>query len=459
MNYNALELMLKQKRFDLVYKYLYVKYPENEFIKKAYLESIRAFNNYYEELPSDGVHKYSPEDFTDSFDRLIKSIKEDGYDFNNRIPVGNNGDITDGAHRLAICACLNKEVEVENREKTELFDYRMFAKKTMDADVMDFGALEYVKLNPNAYIVNLHSVTDKEKDDKVEEILNKYGFIYYKKSIKMTYNGYVNLKKLSYGSFWDRESWIGDTKNKFKGAQTHARNSMGKSPLRVFVFVCDDLNKVIEAKKEIRDVYNIGNYSVHINDTREEAIWLAETYFNNNSLGMINSRPFEYETPIFDKMIEQLKLAASENKVMTDEICCVGSTPLNVYGLRDSNDFDFVYSGDDFDIETDVLSNNNDKVGFYPVSKEELIYNPKYYFYYHGLKFVTLDVLYQMKTKRNAKPRDINDCKLIRSFKKHSNVKYSKPFKFYEKKKNGLRREVTILGFIKFHYTKKDGLG
>ena len=115
------------------------------------------------------------------------------------------------------------------------------------------------------------------KDNEVVKILEKYGFVYYKKEINLTFDGYVNLKKLSYGSFWDRESWIGNVENKFAGAQAHAKQSMGNNPLRAFVFVCDDLQKVIKSKAEIRDLFNLGNYSVHINDTREEAIWLAET--------------------------------------------------------------------------------------------------------------------------------------------------------------------------------------
>lgn len=455
MKQNALELFLKQKRFDLIFKYLYIKYPHNEFIKNAYIESIRAFNN-FSEVTCDGTCKKDSGDFLNIFDELYTSLKDKGFDSKNGIiPVGPNGDITDGAHRLSACAYLNIEVETKPAEINNRFDYKFFAKNTMDADIMDFGALEYVKLNKNAYIVNLHSVTDSAKDNKVIDILEKYGFVYYKKDIKMSYNGYVNLKKLSYGSFWDRESWIGTVENKFKGAQGHAKSSMGRNPLRVFVFVCDDLNKVIAAKKEIRDLYNIGNSSVHINDTREEAIWLAETYFNNNSLEMINSRPFVYETPDFDSLISELKNKADECGVL-DFVCASGSTPLNIYGIRESRDLDYLYCGTEkINTTSDKISNHDTELDYYPYQKEEIIFNPQYHFYYHGLKFITLDILYKMKLKRNEKPKDVKDCKLITKFKRNNHVKYGKPFKLFEKKKNGKERHITILGFIKFSYTKK----
>ena len=112
--------------------------------------------------------------------------------------------------------------------------------------------------------------------------LNKYGFIYYKKDVYLNYNGYVNIKKLSYGSdMWGKESWIGTSKNKYSGAQKHAQKSFGngKNPLRAYVFVCDNLDNVLKAKAEIREIFKIGNESIHINDTRKEAIALAITSF------------------------------------------------------------------------------------------------------------------------------------------------------------------------------------
>ena len=143
----------------------------------------------------------------------------------------------------------------------------------------------------------------------------------------------------------------------------HARESIGKNPLRAFVFVCDDLEKVIQVKAEIRALYNIGNYSVHINDTRDEAIWLAETYFNSNSLFMLNRRCFYYEDPRFDNLIEDLKNTAKERNVDIENICASGSTPMNIAGIRKSDDLDFLYCGEkEFDIQTDTLSNHDSEL-------------------------------------------------------------------------------------------------
>ncbi len=452
MKQNALHLFLKQRRFDLIFKYLYLKCPENDFVKEAYLENIRAFNGFYEVEPSDGVAKNSAEKFLKSFNALYHSIKTDG--FNKKmgvIPVGDNGEISDGAHRLAVCAYLDLDVETQSDGRNDLYDYKFFTRQKMDPAIMDFGALEYVKLNPNAYIVNLHSVTDPSKDDRVVQILEKYGFVYYKKDIKLTFDGYVNLKKLSYGSFWERESWIGTVEDKFAGAQMHARNSIGKNPLRAFVFVCDDLQKVIKAKAEIRNLFNLGNYSVHINDTREEAIWLAETYFNKNSLDMINNRPLDYEDTEFDKIVEKLNKLIFEYHLQKEDFCCLATS---IFGVRKSGDLDCFYLGNEkIDFFSDDISDNSDEFVFYPYKPTEILNDPAYHCYYHGLKFISLNNLRYIKQKRN-KMGDLETCKMIECFRKKKKYK-TKTFKFFEKRKNGIKRKIILFGFIKINYKKR----
>lgn len=464
MRVDALKLMLDQRRFDLIFKYLYAKSP-TAYHRGAYLENIRAFNGFFELNPSDGKPKNSAEDFINSFDALIKSFKNEDYaDDMLPIPLGSNGEIQDGAHRLAICAALKIEPKIENdtHEPDKVYDYSFFRKKNMDESMMDYGALEYVKLNSNAHIVNLHSVTDPNFDGLVETILNKYGVIFYKKDVRLTYNGLVNLKKLSYGSFWDREDWIGNEQNQYRGAQDHAQASLGKYPTRVYVFVCEDLEKVTQAKTEIRAIYNIGNFSVHINDFHEEAVWLAETYFNANSLFSFNNRPFAKDDNTFDNNVEHLKMIAQEFDVDINDICGAGSTPLNVLLLRHSDDFDYFSLDERLEFEDDIISPHDSQLCYYPCSKEEIITNPTHYQYYHGLKLISLNVLYQMKHNRGETPKDLNDCQMINRLLIRSNFDvqllmykfthspiYVGVSGYYKKNKRRIKRVLKKIGLLK----------
>lgn len=423
MKQDALHILLSQRRFDLIFKYLYVKRP-CAYHRSAYLEHIRAFNNFYELNPSDGQPKNSADDFINSFDTLIHNLQRHGYDdIKEAIPIGSNGEIQDGAHRLAACAALEIPANIEPDRSGMLdnvYDYQFFRRKGMDESVMDYGALEYVKLNPQAYIVNLHSITNPESDNQVESILNQHGVIFYKKDVRLTYNGLVNLKKMSYGSYWDRGEWIGTTDNHYFGAQDHAQASLGKYPTRVYVFICDDLNKVVDAKKQIRAIYNIGNFSVHINDTHEEAVCLAETYFNQNSLFCLNNRPFDQEDECFDHNVEYLRDTIIRLGVLLDDVCCAGSTPLNQLLLRHSNDIDYLSLDERITLEDDKISPHDEQLKHYPYSKEEIITNPEHYSYYHGIKVISLDVAYKFKKHRGERPKDTGDCRMIRRLQRRS---------------------------------------
>lgn len=459
----ALDLLLNSRRIDLISKYLYIKNPTNNYFKEVYLAFINAFNGFLETPNGENYTKQSKEDFLNSFNELYASISKNGFNERKAIPI-NNGEICDGAHRLAVCAVLNIDItRTDIGEQPKIYDYKFFQKKSIDTCYLDFCALEYVKLNPNAYIVNLHAVNNPQQDKKVEEILEKYGFIYYKKDVHLSFNGYVNIKKLSYGfDNWGEKSWIGSAKNNYAGAQRHAKKSfgLGKNPLRAFIFVCKNFDNVLKAKAEIRDIYKIGNESVHINDTRKEAIELAQTYFNDNSISMFNARPFNIDTPTLDEYLKELKLEAINQNTNIENICATGSSPMAVYALREIKDFDYLIEDTtNFHPQNNNISEHDGVwLSYYPLNKRVIIENPQFHFYYKGVKFITLDILKKMKKKRNEIPKDIKDIKLIEKIEqgkfKYNKLKFMLP-KFIKKYKYGRKRTITIFNLIKISYKKK----
>lgn len=426
----AKEIFLKNNRFDLIFKYIYIKNKDKKtsFFKDLYLNHIKAFNNFYEEEPSDGIEKTTPEDFLSSFDALYNSIKEKGFDKSRGIiPIGTNGEISDGAHRLVCALLLDTDVFIENDGRKDEYDYRFFLERGLDRKYADYAAIEYVKMQPNAYIINLHSIVGEEFDSDVENILKEYGSIYYKKPIALNYNGYVNLKKMSYGSFWQRESWIGNSVNKYLGAQSHARESMGNGGnLRAYVFVCEKFDYLNEIKKRVRDIFNVGNYSIHINDYRAEALALAEFFFNDNSIQIMNLRPFEFEDFDYDSYLVEFKNRITNEELDINDFCITGSSPLNILGIRKSEDIDFFYNGTKkFNGEGGNVSNHDSELQYYPISKYDIIYDSSNYFYYQGFKILSLDVLYSFKRKRNEKPKDIVDCRNVKKLLRKSDKSLS----------------------------------
>ena len=113
----------------------------------------------------------------------------------------------------------------------------------------------------------------------------------------------------------------------------------------------------------------------------------------------------------------------NRNKVQRDRFCIDHGAVLAVYGIRDCGDLDFIHDGYEkllkqdsthpFAImDQDLNSHNGLYPRFYPLSKEEILYNPKNHFYYFEHKVLALPILLDIKKKLN-RPKDISDLQLV----------------------------------------------
>ena len=163
---NSLELLCRQTRFDLIYKYLYAKDRDNKFNKIAYYDSILAFNDFNEydwkEEKQDKRIKHGVSDFDYTFDGLIWKAENRRFNKKPACTVSSNGCVIGGAHRLAVSAAFGLELECNKskNEKEFLWDYSFFREKGLNECLQDYGALNMVKLNPNAYVLNVFPAAD-----------------------------------------------------------------------------------------------------------------------------------------------------------------------------------------------------------------------------------------------------------------------------------------------------------
>jgi hypothetical protein len=419
-NLQSMELFFNQKRFDIVFKYFYAKWApitKSDFPKQVYLSHIFAFNYFYEDEP----YKKQPADFLDSFNELLGSVKINGFDRDYPVSVHPNGELENGAHRFVSAMITNNEIPtvISNTNGNTYYDYCFFNKRGMPDNISDLNACLYVPMNPYARIFFLFPAAEPQHDDLVREILNKYGFIYYEIKLRLTYNGYINLKKII--CLKDKTLQCdGLTASDYNYLKMYALNSMtdGKSPLRVFVWVCKNEDDVMTFGRKIKSIYSIINYNsyLYLSNTHEEAIELSQLFFNENSLYCLNNRPYALNTCEFDNYIENVKQELILKNVPLGAVCACGNSPMFVLGISKFKNITFLCI-DKFDIS---ISNNLKESDFFIAHKDEIILNPKYHFYYHGIKIITLDVLLQFKKTRNEQPNDMNDCCLIQEFKDRS---------------------------------------
>jgi hypothetical protein len=379
--------LLTHKRFDVVIKYLYASNISSEFYKNAYKEHLRIWNGFYEGSP----RKRGFEDFDKSFKSIINNKVDEP------VPVNPEGHITNGAHRLAAALYHQRPINIRNTNSDENnyveSNYEYFVKRGLAQSIVKRTALEYAKLKTNTHVMCLFPIAHSRMEEVIN-IIENHSNIFYKSSETFNATGQLNLiKELYLSDGWGTEKAI---RKKCKQC------FRGMSQVTFILLDAKNLETVKEMKKEIRSLFKVGNHSVHINDFHEDTIRIAKTVFNTNSIHFLNNRK-SVSFPNYKKLMANTK--ANDNEIIT------GSTVLSLYGLRDCKDIDKIY------YTNPPADSHNQYLGtLYKLTLDDIFNNPLYHLYYNGFKYVSLDVIKNMKKIRNE-PKDVIDVKLAEEIK------------------------------------------
>lgn len=201
-------------------------------------------------------------------------------------------------------------------------------------------------------------------------------------------------------------------------------------------------NKVPRVLKETPPYH----YSHHINDFHEESIDLGRIVLNNNTLKLMQH--FKWGgLKGFHTKFNNFKKYLKRNKIDNDKILIYNSAILGPFGLREPSDIDFLQLDKklikqhslppDIDIQNKyfkrgymILQNKNkaqymeDNPRFmhnvstnspeiiWKLSLNDIIFNPKNYYYYLGIKFMEPKIFQKVK-KIRGRPKDLDQVKLV----------------------------------------------
>ena len=375
--------LMNANRFDIAAKTLYArsyfKGVESSFGERIYLEHLKVWNNFREKVP----HKEGPLAFINSFQRLLKNIDNNGFEpETSRIPIKNNSALN-GAHRIAGCIVLDKEIQTYEGELNEgqlicNYEYlkhkKNFVQSGLQELFLDEMALEFCRIKNNVYTITLFPSHHFSYATLLAMIREKYGIIY-RKRITLTNTGMFNyIHNLYYG-----ESWIGPKESNYPGVTAKASLcfSLG-STVEVLLVEEDNVEELFKLKQELRLRCGVSNHSVHINDTQEETWRIASSVYNKNSVHCLNNRKW-ISTNNFDFYFKKYKemLPTTDN---SEDFCLDPKTSMAAYGLEDCQNKGF---------------------SFHNTLKDEIIYNPNNHFYLHGIKFACPSVVRNLKFKKD----------------------------------------------------------
>lgn len=410
--------LFKWNRFDLPIKHLFLKFYnkgiKSSFGEDVYKEHLRLWNNFKE---YNNPNKNTYEAFKTDFINIFNDIKNNKFEWSKSPVITDvDGFLLNGAHRTSAACALNKSFNYtqgseQNGDGQKVCDYKMFNNLGLPRKYQDAAALELVKINPNHLIISLFPSAIQNRH-LVENIITKYCGISYKKDIFLNNNGAFNYTLQLYKG----EEWAGNWANNFAGFRDKSNLCFTNqtTPMTVYLVELSDLNVARQIKNEIRVIYNIGNHSVHINDTPEETLRLARCLFNDNSIHFLNNAQLQYY-PKFFQQLAYYENYLKENNLDFEDYCITASSILSLYGLREGNDLDYLHFNPlKIDGHPDIHSHNEYGIGRYSENLDNIIYNPENHFYYGNLKVASLNIIKNLKSQRNE-PKDIHDIKLINS--------------------------------------------
>ena len=409
--------LLLNTRFDIPAKHLYARYRASKYdtfyghwIYSQHLAHWNGFKEY------DDPTKSSEAAFIERYDELLDDVRDNGFDKErSSVPITEYRQPLNGSHRIAACLFHNKpiwsSIEDDSAGQRDCSSY-FFRRKGMPEEVLDAMALEYCRLRDKTRIVTLFptATTNAETAMKVRDILSKHGMLIHEKGIggHLGTNFAHNLMIQTY----DGEDWIGDPSNSYAGAMQKAQLCFRDidAPTVAFMVEFDDDESSRKAKEEIRELFGVGNHSVHINDTFEETMKLARLFFNKNSLIFCFYGKVEnFEN--FRGMLDEYQSGIGDGN---EDFCVTASSVLSMFGIREGRDLDFLHNADvDSDFDNPLLSSHNKELEDYTTNLDNILYNPMNHFWWNNIKFAGPNVIIEMKEKRGEE-KDIRDVTSLR---------------------------------------------
>ena len=331
-------------------------------------------------------------------------------------------------------------------------------KGKINDDYLDYMVSQYCIHNKNTFVITVWPVT-YDPDEILLKNYNKYGNIIYKKEIKLEGDGFKNILH-----------FISDKKKHPRGMDLwFAEPYRNINPLKIYIFETKELTNIPEnekfnylvrifnnnvnhikqikergglnnlyittkAKRECREEFKNKKhiapisfapdrqYSHHVNDEHHETIELCRIFLNDNSIYAINKCNLNFKCISFEnKYSKYLNFINKNAWGNINDFCLNNSSVLSQFGIRESRDIDYLHN-EQFKIVKQIpeeeISSHNYVMKDFNNNIDDIIYNPNKHFWFKGIKFITLNELYELKKKQSKKGniKAENDLKLINKF-------------------------------------------
>lgn len=366
-------------RFDLMAKLLYIKYGyynDIQFYKNLYTEHIRTFNNFWE-YPGTKTNK---NDFINNFNKLILDMEQNGYNKLYPITIGKNNVLINGSHRLMCSYYFNINPFIVNKQEDGciVYNYDFFKNRNnywkkdqheqyfdLNEQYIDRMALEYMIHKKNTIMIYIYPIAfdillnNTKIYEKILQVINKYGNLYYEKDVNLTELGLQNVIKELYRG----EKWIGGLFPNNTGGKYNVCKSNNKLIQKSKLLIIDlnqlSLEILIKFKLELRTLFALHKHSIHIPDSHIDSLRIAKSLLNKNTIDFYN----------------KINLSNIDNEIKKQIVM--------IFKLKENDNENFyITSGLSLPIKIMEINNKSTNI------EKEICYDPNKHYYINGFKFL-----------------------------------------------------------------------
>lgn len=229
--------LIVPERFDLIAKILYVKaYIEQQGLPWAielYKDSINAMTGgSFKEGGSETKNTFNA--YVEEFNMLIQCIGLDGFDRETSlVPLGANGEIFDGAHRVAATAFFDQTIDVirfSDRSPALSYDYKYLRGNLMSDINMSIMARYYAEIKDDCFIICLLPTKQDEDTRDIIDLIHNSCKIVYEQSLYLTKHGFAGFMS-RYAAADDVNAMMYDRRSSMRVFLCESVQGVGNRPI------------------------------------------------------------------------------------------------------------------------------------------------------------------------------------------------------------------------------------
>ena len=346
-------------------------------------------------------------DYLRQFSTLIDDVAINGYDRERGLVPYVGDSVVDASHRLATALYFRKPIDAVRLEgRPPITDATALLKSGMGSVVTEQLVTEYVRLDNDTFSATFFATRPSDYRQAMK-LLDEKAHVIHSKQIPLSEKGRRNINRLLYAH---EPWWNEELAERFVDLRFPRGGGINVAFFKVHVG--EDPRPI---KDHVRKAFKDTHW-VHVNDTHEETVWVAEALLNPNGIEYLNLAP-DNRPPTFDRLFRSYEAQIRESG-KADCYCIDSGAVLAAFGLRDCNDIDYIVPDLALaNLQGPDISSHFDEYANFPVSADDLIANPAFHFSWKGTKIMALHAVLLFKHLR-ASEKDLQDQVLILAAKR-----------------------------------------